>query len=60
MPCDLGNTIERDGSSVWFLPRVTGIIERQREPGTGRAYVLFAALKEAGSLLKPKGGAGTT
>lgn len=40
--------------------RVTGIMERQREPGTGRAYLLSAALKETGSSLKPKGGAGTT
>lgn len=38
---------------------VAGVVGRQRELGAERTCVLFAVLKEAGSLLKPKDDAGT-
>lgn len=38
---------------------VTGVMGREREPGAERTCVLFAVLKEASSLLKPKDNAGT-
>lgn len=64
MSCDLRKTFERDGSCVCFLHirghtnfGVAGVMRRQRELGAERMCVLFAALKEASSLLKPKDGA---
>lgn len=64
MSHDLRKTSERDGSCVCFLhvrghinSGVTGVVRRQRELGAERMCVLFAVLKEASSLLKPKDGA---
>lgn len=61
MSHDLRKTFEKDGSCVCFLHIKghinIGVIEvmgRQRELGAERTCVLFAALKEASSLLKPK------
>lgn len=65
MSHDLRKTFERGGSCVCFLHikghiniGMTGVMGRQRELGAERMCVLFAAFKEASSLLKPKDGAG--